>query len=454
MLSLLLVFVVAALIVGSFGADQDIITILNQQSGISTFIGLLQGYPKLIDTLNAGTFSVLVPNNEAIATFSDANPDLVKQEDVLLALLQYHCVNGTHPSAGFGLEPTFAPTLLSNSSYANVTGGQVVDITSQNGKPTILSGVKAASEVVEADIFYIGGLIHIIDSVLTIPISLPATITKAGLTDLIALLNKGGYLTPNSPAVTIVWGPNDPRFGASFTGWDGLSDSDKLSIFEYSITQGQVIYSSDFKNNSRFQTLDKLSLTMTNISGGYFVDTSEITTTDYLVSNGVLQILDSPLNPNTTGQRPASLPSVSSGGSKGLSAAAGAGIGIAIGAVVLGGTLVIALYIRTKRRRQGQMGGRSRLDGESRERVVYHAQSGDPREPPPTYELDTKSITGGTERGFGPGGGGGGTTTHIFEVHHPPKPPSPLEIDGTERSRISITIQGSPPRHLGFQARY
>lgn len=57
MLSLLLVFVVAALIVGSFGADQDIITILNQQSGISTFIGLLQGYPKLIDTLNAGTFS-------------------------------------------------------------------------------------------------------------------------------------------------------------------------------------------------------------------------------------------------------------------------------------------------------------------------------------------------------------------------------------------------------------
>ncbi|KAJ9640644.1 hypothetical protein H2204_003273 [Knufia peltigerae] len=454
MLSLLLVFVVAALIVGSFGADQDIITILNQQSGISTFIGLLQGYPKLIDTLNAGTFSVLVPNDEAIATFSDANPDLVKQEDVLLALLQYHCVNGTHPSAGFGLEPTFAPTLLSNSSYANVTGGQVVDITSQNGKPTILSGVKAASEVVEADIFYIGGLIHIIDSVLTIPISLPATITKAGLTDLIALLNKGGYLTPNSPAVTIVWGPNDPRFGASFTGWDGLSDSDKLSIFEYSITQGQVIYSSDFKNNSRFQTLDKLSLTMTNISGGYFVDTSEITTTDYLVSNGVLQILDSPLNPNTTGQRPASLPSVSSGGSKGLSAAAGAGIGIAIGAVVLGGTLVIALYIRTKRRRQGQMGGRSRLDGESRERVVYHAQSGDPREPPPTYELDTKSITGGTERGFGPGGGGGGTTTHIFEVHHPPKPPSPLEIDGTERSRISITIQGSPPRHLGFQARY
>lgn len=155
------------------------------------------------------------------------------------------------------------------------------------------------------------------------------------------------------------------------------------------------------------------------------------------------------MNPNTTGQRPASLPSVSSGGSSGLSATAGAGIGIAIGAVVLGGALATALYIRTKRRRRGQMGERQMLDGESRERVVYRS---DPSEPPPTYELDTKSIRGG--RDSGRNGGGGGTTTHVFEVHHPPKPPSPLEIDGTERSRISITIQGSPPRHLGFQARY
>nr|KAK5435810.1 hypothetical protein LTR18_009812 [Exophiala xenobiotica] len=450
-------FACLTIIVGCFAADQDILTILNQQSGISTFISLLEQFTDLIDTLNGGSFSVLAPNDQAIAAFANANPDVTSDRDAVLALLQYHCVNGTHPSAGFGLQPLFAPTLLTNSSYTNVTGGQVVDITSQDGTPTILTGVKAVSHLLEADIFYLGGLIHIIDAVLTIPISLPATITKAGLTDLIALLNKGGYLTPDSPAVTIantlpdltVWGPNNPQFGASYTGWDGLSDADKLEIFEYSVTQGQVVYSSDFKNNSKIPTLDKLSLTMTNTSGGFYVDTSKITTSDYLVSNGVLQILDSPLNPNTTGQRPTSLPSVSSGGSSGLSAAAGAGIGIAIGAIVLGGALATALYIRTKRRRRGQMGERHRLDGESRERVVYRS---DLNEPPPTYELDTKSIRGGRE-GSGPGGGGS-TTTHVFEVHHPPKPPSPLEIDGTERSRISITIQGSPPRHLGFQARY
>ena len=44
------------------------------------------------------------------------------------------------------------------------------------------------------DVLYLGGLIHIIDTVLTMPLSGPATRTKAGLNDLIAILNKGGWL--------------------------------------------------------------------------------------------------------------------------------------------------------------------------------------------------------------------------------------------------------------------
>ncbi len=135
---------------------------------------------------------------------------------------------------------------------------------------------------------------------LTIPISFPATITKAGLTDLIALLTLGGWVDPSSPAVTIinslsdltVWGPNNPQFGASFTGWEGLDETSLLEVFEYHVSQGEVIYSSQFRNNSKIPTLDKLSLTMTNISGGFFVDAARITTTDYLTSNGVLQIID------------------------------------------------------------------------------------------------------------------------------------------------------------------
>lgn len=120
------------------------------------------------------------------------------------------------------------------------------------------------------------------------------------MNDFIALLNKGGWLAPNSPAVTLVntvsdltvWGPNSAQYGATFTGWDGLSQVELLQIFQYSVTEGEVVYSSDFKNNSKIPTGDKLSLTMTSLDGDFYVDTSRITTTDYLTSNGVLQILD------------------------------------------------------------------------------------------------------------------------------------------------------------------
>jgi uncharacterized surface protein with fasciclin (FAS1) repeats len=143
-------------------------------------------------------------------------------------------------------------------------------------------------------------LIHIIDSVLTIPISLPATITQAGLTDLVALLNKGGFLMPTSPAVEIVnslsdltiFAPNSTDFSASFTGWNGLSSTDTLSVLRYSISQGPVLYSTRFKNNSEIQTLDGLSSHMTQVNGSYYVDMALIKGVDYITSNGVLQILD------------------------------------------------------------------------------------------------------------------------------------------------------------------
>lgn len=135
---------------------------------------------------------------------------------------------------------------------------------------------------------------------LSIPISFPATITKAGLTDLVALLNKGGFLSPSSPAVNIVnslsdltiWGPNSSAFSATFTGWDGLSSTDLLSILEYSIVSGEVVYSSKFKNNTKMPTLDQISSLMTELDGHFYVDTSLITTTDYITSNGVLHLLD------------------------------------------------------------------------------------------------------------------------------------------------------------------
>lgn len=84
-----------------------------------------------------------------MALFENANQDLNGDTDAIRALLEYHIANGTHPSATFGLQPLFVPTLLSSPNYTNVTGGQVVELVSQDNLSAVVSGVKAISHVVQ-----------------------------------------------------------------------------------------------------------------------------------------------------------------------------------------------------------------------------------------------------------------------------------------------------------------
>lgn len=71
-----------------------------------------------------------------------------------------------------------------------------------------------------------------------------------------------------------------------------MSEADLLAIFQYSIAQGEVYYSSKFKNDTKIMTLNQVPLTMTESANDVFVDAARITTRDYIVSNGVLQIID------------------------------------------------------------------------------------------------------------------------------------------------------------------
>jgi hypothetical protein len=429
--------------------------------------------------------------------------------------LSYHILHDHHPSAEFGLSPLFPATLLTNNNYTNVTGGQRVELTLIEDKTTILSGVKAESHLKEADIFFQGGLIHIIDSVLSIPISLPSTITRAGLTNLVALLDKGGYLKPGNPAINIVndvsdltvFGPDSPQFGPGFTGFDNIPQDQLNAILNYSIIQSSPpIYSSEFKNNTILQSLLKTaSPTLREFNNEYYLDAAKITKQNYLTSNGVLQILDQPLNPDASGASPVitdtpdPLPSKSST----LSTAAAAGLGVGLTALLLGLGLVLALIFRSRRRKGLPLFGNGRRFGPSRQRLPEQETPGIPQAKPrnkggsrsasrqlqhqmdgsevelaaalpPHYgahELDNKAFPsptgspragGGGRRGHSRGGsynvveitGPDGRVRTIRDRPLPEKPPSPKEIDGTERSRISISISGEAPRHLGFQARY
>jgi uncharacterized surface protein with fasciclin (FAS1) repeats len=91
---------------------------------------------------------VLAPSDEAFAKYWNLNKAASNDTDHLKAVLTYHLLQGIHTDVFFDVPPQFIPTLLRNSSYTNVTGGQRVEAVSSGGRVSFYSAVKSVSHLI------------------------------------------------------------------------------------------------------------------------------------------------------------------------------------------------------------------------------------------------------------------------------------------------------------------
>jgi uncharacterized surface protein with fasciclin (FAS1) repeats len=121
-----------------------------------TYPGLIGAQPSLLRDLNRlRNVTILAPSNDAIKELlkDTAIARMVKNDPSAVAsILQYHVLNGTYYASNItGMDmPAFIPTMLSNSTYANVTGGQRVEAMAMNDTVSFYSGFRAQSNVTKA----------------------------------------------------------------------------------------------------------------------------------------------------------------------------------------------------------------------------------------------------------------------------------------------------------------
>ena len=94
--------------------------------------------------------AVLAPTDEAFAKHFSSTNDANNDTDKLGALLSYHILRGSFTRTHFNNSPQFIPTLLSDSRYANITGGQRVEVASSGSGIAFYSAVKAVSNLITA----------------------------------------------------------------------------------------------------------------------------------------------------------------------------------------------------------------------------------------------------------------------------------------------------------------
>lgn len=306
--------------------------VLSSHKNLTTFKNTLQSdYPDLLSRLNAQTSSspitILAPSDNAFAktTYYPVlgpafnNHDLVAIQNIL----NYHILNGSHTSKDLITQFQFFPTWLNNATFSNVTHGQRVGGVMQGGTDMIwTSGESTRSTVSEADIPFAGGVIHVIETMVTPPTSFPATAeifsTASEPFEITSFLGATYFSKNNTiPALAAflnetsdltIFAPNNAALESVASALESLSDDPtaftKLLDYHIVVGQGGPIYSTNLTNGTTLRTLAGETLSISIVANSRFVNSARILTPDLLISNGVVHVLDNVLSPDDTAAVP------------------------------------------------------------------------------------------------------------------------------------------------------
>ena len=334
--------------------QQSFQDILSSTKNLSSFSDALTKYnPDLLTQIGSSSspITILAPSNAAFAKtiYYPVIGPAFSHDDIgaIKAILDYHVVVGNHSSSS--LLPTFQyfPTWLTNSSFTNVTDGQRVGGVMQGGTEMFwVSGQSNRSPVITTDISFEGGTVHIIDSLLIPPSSFPATSelfsTAAEPYQLTSFLGAIYYpsnsntTSPTSATLlnttsdVTIFAPNNVAMesvASALMSISNTSDFEALLQYHIIVAKGGPWYSTDFtENGTVLESITGGSLTISFSSNSWFINSARLLTSDLLLANGVMHVIDNVLSPSETTAKPnpslaTQVPVLSTAGSFNISAA-------------------------------------------------------------------------------------------------------------------------------------
>ncbi|KAI1407655.1 FAS1 domain-containing protein [Hypoxylon sp. FL1857] len=276
----------------------------SQNSTLSSLNALLGSNSQFADSLNnLQNVTILAPNNDALGALNDTT-SLLTDPGYLQALLSYHVLNGTYHNTSFTNQSIFIPTTLTNSTYTNVTGGQVVEARLYDNNVTFFSALKQNASIVTPNVNFTGGTIHVIDRLLYIPQNVSETLSSANLTAAEGAINTVDLT--DSVDIThdvTIFAPDNDAFNAIGSIIGNLSSDDLTNIVGYHVVNGSVNYSTQLQNTT-LTTVNGQNITITVENGTVYANSAKVTVPDILLANGVVHVIDQVLNPNNTSATP------------------------------------------------------------------------------------------------------------------------------------------------------
>lgn len=135
-------------------SGQSLTSVLANNTELSQLNSVVGSLPQIASTLgSAQNITILAPSNAAFARLLNSSAGAAvaaNDTSAIQALLMYHVLNGTYNASAVSSTAAFIPTMLSDSTYSNVTGGQVVQAVTQGENVVFFSGLLQNSTVTQA----------------------------------------------------------------------------------------------------------------------------------------------------------------------------------------------------------------------------------------------------------------------------------------------------------------
>lgn len=133
------------------------------------------------------------------------------------------------------------------------------------------------------------------------PTNASTTALAAGLTGVAGALTFADLVDAvDSLEDVTIFAPNNAAFQDIASALTDLTPEDAASILQYHVVNGTVAYSSQIANGTNVTSMTGAPLNITIEDGEVFVNAARVITADVLIAGGVIHVIDSVLNPNST----------------------------------------------------------------------------------------------------------------------------------------------------------
>ncbi|KAK8143714.1 hypothetical protein G3M48_006851 [Beauveria asiatica] len=307
-------------------SSDDLGSVLQKQHNLTTFYDLIKNNSDVLLQLpNYNGVTICAPSDKAFENipYTSLN-DVWDPSDAAktTALLQYHILQGSVTIADLESGPTYLErTLLTAPAYTNVTAGQNVLLNKQPGDAIVLtSSLGTRCTVIERDIAFQGGRIHVIDNLLIPPAPLRATAATFRAQSFLAALYAAGLMPDVDDRRNVtVFAPRDAAMdlvgGSLEAALQGRGGQAALArVMGYHVVPGRILSSTDLVNGTVLTTLSgggnatsgsgNPKLVVRQAGNDKFVNSAKIVQPDILLANGIMHLVADVLNPDAPSATP------------------------------------------------------------------------------------------------------------------------------------------------------